>query len=152
MKTILILISIVSLSSAGILSNLLSPAPGTKMDSVRIVLQMNLPVSIIGLTKSKLSDKQIDAHMLNCVGFGPSLQWQQWTGMNYTTFAVTVAALFFPQVDQDAFPWDVGGGVIVTAFGGYGIGLGYNAGLVQGKSSNRLVGMLIADVMPWKNK
>jgi hypothetical protein len=153
MLPIILLASAICFSAnAGILSNLISPAPETKKDSVRIVLQMDIPVGIIGLTKSREANKQLDAKILNCVGFGPSLQWQQWTGLNYTNFAITAAVLFFPKLDSDPFPWDVGAGLFVTAFGGYGFGAGYNAGTVEGKTINRFIGMIIADVIPWRNK
>jgi hypothetical protein len=143
--------SFATISEAGILSNFLSPAPAIKQDSVRVVLQLNMPVGMIGLTKSASSNTQLDAKLLNCVGFGPSLQWQQWTGVNYTNFAVTLAVLLFPQ-DQTAFPWDIGAGLIATAFNGYGIGVGYNAGTVPGKTVNRVIGIIVADIIPWKNK
>jgi hypothetical protein len=147
----LLISSIVSFPNAGILSNFLSPAPAVKQDSVRIVLQLNMPIGIIGLTKSNDANTQLDAKLLNCVGFGPSIQWQQWTGTNYTQFAITLAALLFPQ-DQTPFPWDAGIGLMATAFNGYGVGIGYNAGTVPGKPINRIIGMLIADVSFWKNK
>jgi hypothetical protein len=133
-------------------AGLLSPEPARANDSTVIIIQMDIPVGMIGLTKSATPGRQLDARILNCVGFGPSLQWQQWTGKNYTTFAVTAAALFFPRMDGDAFPWDVGAGLFVTAFGGYGLGIGYNAGAVPGKTINRVLGLLVADVMPWRNR
>lgn len=82
---------------------------------------------------------RVGAHILSCIGFGPSCQWQQWTGRNYTNFAITLAALFFPNAEETPFPWDMGAGLLLTAFNGYGIGIGYNAGLVPGKSINRLI-------------
>jgi hypothetical protein len=130
---------------------LISPAPAR--DSAEWVLQLNIPLGMIGITKSNESGRQVDARILNCVGFGPSYQRQIWVGRNYTTFAVTLAALFFPQIEAGVFPWDIGAGLLVTAFNGYGVGVGWNAGKVEGKDINRLIGMLIYDVnAPWKNK
>ena len=137
-------------ASAGILSNIVSPAPAR--DSAQWVLQLEIPVGIIGITKSNEPGRQVDARVLNCVGFGPSYQRQVWTGRNYTTFAVTLAALFFPQVNATAFPYDFGGGLFATAFNGYGGGIFYNAGYVSGKTINRIGGMIIYGVGPWKNK
>lgn len=124
---------------AGIFSNLVSPAGPRKMDSIRVVMQLNIPTGILSLTASATPGKQVDAHILSCIGFGPSCQWQQWTGRNYTNFAITLAALFFPNAEETPFPWDMGAGLLLTAFNGYGIGIGYNAGLVPGKSINRLI-------------
>ena len=138
---------------AGVLSNIVAPAPARAVDSVCVVLQLNIPAGIIGLSHSDIPGKQVDTHILSCVGCGPSLQWQQWTGKNYTNLAITLAALFFPNAEETPFPWDFGAGLLVTAFNGYGVGLGYNSGLVSGKSINRWVGMLIYDInAPWKNK
>jgi hypothetical protein len=139
-------------SYAGALDNLTSPVPVRKIDSVCVVMQLNIPAGIIGITGSNVPGKKADTRILSCIGCGPSLQWQQWTGKNYTIVAITAAALFFPNAAEAPFPWDIGAGLIVTAYG-YGIGIGYNAGLVPGNSINRLVGMLIYDInAPWKNK
>jgi hypothetical protein len=153
MKNILIFLFLSAIyfsTSPGTFSNLVSPAPAR--DSAQWVMQLEIPVGIIGLTKSNEPNTQVSARILNCIGFGPSYQRQVWTGRNYTTFAVTVAALFFPQVNATAFPWDFGLGGFATAFNGYGGGFFYNAGYVQGKTINRFGGMLIYGVGPWKNK
>ena len=142
-------------ASPGPLSFFVSPAPERKQDSAYVIIQLNMPAGILGIVKSSTPGRQVDPVLLNCVGIGPSYQRQVWTGRNYTTFAATLAVLFFPRLDAgtDVFPWDVGAGAMVTILNGYGFGIAYNGGSVEGKTINRLIGLLIYEFnAPWKNK
>jgi hypothetical protein len=125
------------------------------------VIQMDM---FAGMQINRLyyQTKTLAPSILGVFGVGPAYQRQVCVGKlkdstgvirsvkNYTTLGIMPSILLFPNKDVPLFPYDIGFGLIITAFDGWGIGGGYNGGLVD-KNMNRWLIILNYNFGPFKN-